>query len=38
VRATAGRAAVPKVIRFLPALPLLGPGKVDRAALRRALG
>jgi O-succinylbenzoic acid--CoA ligase len=38
VRETAGRAAVPKVIRFLPALPLLGPGKVDRAALRKALG
>ncbi|EWM15466.1 o-succinylbenzoate--CoA ligase [Kutzneria sp. 744] len=38
VRARAGRAAVPKVIRFLPALPLLGPGKVDRAALRKALG
>ncbi|GAA3434986.1 o-succinylbenzoate--CoA ligase [Kutzneria kofuensis] len=38
VREAAGRAAVPKLIRFLPALPLLGPGKVDRAALRKALG
>ena len=38
VRDRVGRAAVPKLIRFLPALPLLGPGKVDRAALRKALG
>jgi O-succinylbenzoic acid--CoA ligase len=38
VRDRAGRAAVPKRIRFLPALPLLGPGKVDRASLRKALG
>jgi O-succinylbenzoic acid--CoA ligase len=38
VRAVAGRASVPKLIRFLPELPLLGPGKVDRAALRKALG
>jgi O-succinylbenzoic acid--CoA ligase len=37
VRAAAGRAAAPKVIRFLPELPLLGPGKVDRAAVRKAL-
>ncbi|QUQ70525.1 o-succinylbenzoate--CoA ligase [Kutzneria sp. CA-103260] len=38
VRAAAGRAAAPKLIRFVPALPLLGPGKVDRAAVRKALG
>jgi o-succinylbenzoate---CoA ligase len=38
VRAAVGRAAVPKLIRFVDALPLLGPGKIDRAALRRALG
>ena len=38
VRTAAGRAAVPKVIRFVPELPLLGPGKVDRAALKKALG
>jgi O-succinylbenzoic acid--CoA ligase len=37
VRAAAGRAAAPKLIRFVPALPLLGPGKVDRAAVRKAL-
>ncbi|MFI9382745.1 o-succinylbenzoate--CoA ligase [Kutzneria sp. NPDC052558] len=36
VRAAAGRAAVPKLIRFVAALPLLGPGKVDRAAVRKA--
>jgi O-succinylbenzoic acid--CoA ligase len=34
VRAAAGRAAAPKELRFLPELPLRGPGKVDRAALR----
>jgi len=33
VRASAGRAATPKVVRFLDALPLRGPGKVDRQAL-----
>jgi O-succinylbenzoic acid--CoA ligase len=38
VRDAAGRAAAPKLIRFLPELPVLGPGKVDRAAVRRALG
>ena len=38
VKSAAGRAAVPKLIRFVPELPLLGPGKVDRAALRKALG
>ena len=38
VRAAAGRAAAPKLIRFVPALPLLGPGKVDRAAVKKALG
>lgn len=31
-----GRAAVPKLLRFLQELPLLGPGKVDRAAVRAA--
>jgi O-succinylbenzoic acid--CoA ligase len=36
-REAAGRAGAPKLIRFLPELPLLGPGKVDRAAVRRAL-
>jgi O-succinylbenzoic acid--CoA ligase len=36
VRAAAGRAAAPKLIRFVPALPLLGPGKVDRAAVKTA--
>jgi O-succinylbenzoic acid--CoA ligase len=38
VRDKAGRAAVPKLFHFLPALPRLGPGKVDRAKLRKALG
>jgi O-succinylbenzoic acid--CoA ligase len=33
VMASAGRAAIPKVVRFLDALPLRGPGKVDRQAL-----
>jgi O-succinylbenzoic acid--CoA ligase len=33
VRTSAGRAATPKVVRFLDALPLRGPGKVDRQAL-----
>lgn len=34
VRAQAGRAATPRRIVFLPELPLRGPGKPDRAALR----
>jgi len=38
VRTRAGRAAVPKLFHFLPALPLLGPGKVDRASLRKTMG
>ena len=33
VRAELGAAAVPKEIRFVPRLPLRGPGKVDRAAV-----
>lgn len=33
VRAAEGRAATPKVVRFFDALPLRGPGKVDRQAL-----
>ncbi len=37
VRAAVGRAAVPKRVRYLPRLPLRGPGKVDRAALRDLL-
>ncbi|RZS44521.1 O-succinylbenzoic acid--CoA ligase [Herbihabitans rhizosphaerae] len=38
VRAALGDAAVPKLIRFLDELPLTGPGKVDRAAVRRRMG
>lgn len=38
VRAGVGRAAVPKQLRFLEALPLRGPGKIDKAALRDLLG
>ena len=34
VRTALGRAAVPKRFGFLAALPLRGPGKVDRAAVR----
>ncbi|MBB3662269.1 O-succinylbenzoic acid--CoA ligase [Prauserella sediminis] len=34
VRERLGRAAVPKLLRQLPELPLIGPGKVDRAAVR----
>lgn len=34
VRASVGGHAVPKQIRFLPSLPLRGPGKVDRHAVR----
>lgn len=37
VRAAVGARAVPKTIRFLPRLPLRGPGKVDRHALRSVL-
>ncbi|MDV6012652.1 o-succinylbenzoate--CoA ligase [Haloechinothrix sp. LS1_15] len=36
-REAAGRAAAPKLVRLLDALPLLGPGKVDRAAVRAAI-
>ncbi|MQA10632.1 MAG: AMP-binding protein [Pseudonocardiaceae bacterium] len=35
VREQAGRAAVPKRILFLPELPVRGPGKPDRVALRQ---
>lgn len=35
VRTEVGRTAVPKRFRFVAQLPLLGPGKIDRAALRR---
>lgn len=38
VRERLGRAAVPKLLRYLPELPLIGPGKVDRAAVRTACG
>lgn len=38
VRRQAGAPAVPKVLRFLPELPLRGPGKVDRAAVKAVLG
>jgi O-succinylbenzoic acid--CoA ligase len=38
VRAGVGRAAVPKQVRYLDALPLRGPGKVDRVALRALFG
>ncbi|WP_253858905.1 AMP-binding protein [Prauserella alba] len=34
VRERLGRAAVPKLLRYVPELPLIGPGKVDRAAVR----
>lgn len=37
VRAGAGRAAAPKVVRFVDDLPLRGPGKVDRAAAKALL-
>jgi O-succinylbenzoic acid--CoA ligase len=37
VRAAAGRAAVPKRIRFVAALPVRGPGKPDRAAVAALL-
>ncbi|MBO0841176.1 MAG: hypothetical protein J2O49_10190, partial [Sciscionella sp.] len=37
VRATIGRAAVPKRFVVLPALPAKGPGKVDRVAVRELL-
>lgn len=38
VRAALGAAAVPKLVRFTGELPLRGPGKVDRAAVRDLLG
>lgn len=38
LRATLPRYAVPHRIVQLPALPLIGPGKVERAALARELG
>ncbi|WP_442785115.1 o-succinylbenzoate--CoA ligase [Amycolatopsis sp. H20-H5] len=37
VRAEAGAAATPKRITFTAALPLRGPGKIDRTAVREAL-
>ena len=37
VRAALGGPAVPKLVRFTGALPLRGPGKVDRAAVRELL-
>ncbi|CAM2877423.1 AMP-binding protein [Saccharomonospora xinjiangensis] len=37
VRAELGGAATPKQIRVVAGLPLLGPGKVDRSAVRRLL-
>ncbi|MEY7970498.1 o-succinylbenzoate--CoA ligase [Saccharomonospora xinjiangensis] len=37
VRAELGGAATPKQIRVVAELPLLGPGKVDRSAVRRLL-
>jgi O-succinylbenzoic acid--CoA ligase len=37
VRAALGGPAVPKLVRFADALPLRGPGKVDRAAVRELL-
>jgi o-succinylbenzoate---CoA ligase len=37
VRAALGAPAVPKILRVLPELPLRGPGKVDRAAVRQYL-
>ncbi|OZM75255.1 AMP-dependent synthetase [Amycolatopsis antarctica] len=38
VRAAAGAPAVPKQVEFASALPLRGPGKVDRAAVLDGLG
>ncbi len=37
VRSALGGPAVPKLVRFADALPLRGPGKVDRAAVRELL-
>jgi o-succinylbenzoate---CoA ligase len=37
IRAELGAPAVPKVLRVVTELPLRGPGKVDRAAVRRFL-
>lgn len=38
VRAEVGAAATPKRVEFVTALPLRGPGKIDRAAVKAALG
>ena len=38
VRAGIGRAAVPKQVHYLDKLPLRGPGKIDKAALRALFG
>lgn len=38
VRARLGGPATPKVVRFVPALPLQGPGKVNRIGVRDMLG
>jgi o-succinylbenzoate---CoA ligase len=37
VRSTLGPSAVPKLLRFFDTLPLRGPGKVDRTAVRELL-
>ncbi|MEU6641123.1 o-succinylbenzoate--CoA ligase [Saccharomonospora sp. NPDC046836] len=37
VRAELGRPAVPKLLRYVSELPLIGPGKIDRAAVRTTL-
>jgi O-succinylbenzoic acid--CoA ligase len=37
VRAEAGAPATPKRVKFVTALPLRGPGKIDRAAVKKAL-
>lgn len=37
VRSQDGARAAPKLVRIVDALPLLGPGKVDRSAVRRLL-
>ncbi|WP_031466497.1 o-succinylbenzoate--CoA ligase [Sciscionella sediminilitoris] len=38
VRAELGKAAVPKRFERLPTFPMRGPGKVDRGAVREAMG